>query len=109
MTDYSPDGLQVGGTTPSIRSAAAGDKLTQPGDRSFLRVTNGAGAPITLTITVPGTTSYGENNPTKIITITNATSRYIPILAAYGNPADAGKVTLTWSATPTITFEYFRS
>lgn len=109
MADYAPDGILIGGTTATIRSAAAGDKLTQPGDRSFLRVTNGAGAPITLTITVPGTTTYGETNPTKVITITNATSKYIPIPSTYGNPADAGKVTLTWSATATITFEYFRS
>jgi hypothetical protein len=109
VADYAPDSIQIGGTTANVRSAASGDKLTQPSDHSELRVTNGSGAPITLTITVPGTTLYGETNPTKVITITNATSKYIPIPALYGNPADAGKVALTWSATATITFEYVRS
>lgn len=109
MADYAPDSIQIGGTTATVRSAGAGDKLTGPSDHSQLRVTNGAGAPITLTITVPGTTLYGETNPTKVITITNATSKYIPIPALYGNPADVGKVTLTWSSTTTITFEYTRS
>jgi hypothetical protein len=108
MTDYSPESIQIGGTTATIRSAASGDKLTNPSDHSRLRVNNGSGAPITLTITVPGTTIYGETNPTKVITITNATAKYIPIPAVYGNPADAGKVALTWSATATITFEYTR-
>jgi hypothetical protein len=109
VTDYAPESVQIGGTTATVRSAAAGDKLTSPGTSNLLRVNNGAGAPITLTITVPGTTSYGENNPTKVITITNGTAKYIPIPAVYGNPSDAGKVTLTWSATTTITFEYTRS
>jgi hypothetical protein len=109
MTDYAPESIQIGGTTATVRSAAAGDKLTQPSDHSNLRVTNGSGAPITLTVTVPGTTSYGVTNPTKVITITNATSKYIPIPAVYGDPADAGKVSLSWSATATITFEYTRS
>lgn len=109
MTDYAPDSIQIGGTTASIRSAASGDKLTQPSDHSQLRVTNGSGAPITLTITPPGSTSYGVANPAKVVTITNATSKYIPIPSVYGDPADAGKVSLAWSATATITFEYIRS
>jgi hypothetical protein len=109
VTDYAPDSIQILGTTASIRSAASGDKLTQAGDHSALRVTNGSGAPITLTITPPGTTQYGVANPAQVITITNATSKYIPIPASYANPADAGKVALTWSATATITFEYIRS
>ena len=70
---------------------------------------NGGGAPITLTITPPGVTSYGVDNPEKEFTITNATARRIPILAAYGDPADGGKVALAWSATTSVTFEYTRS
>jgi hypothetical protein len=64
VTDYAPESVQIGGTTATVRSAASGDKLTSPGATSQLRVNNGSGAPITLTITVPGTTIYGENNPT---------------------------------------------
>ena len=109
MADYAPDGVAIDGTTAAVRTAASGDKLTDPGDNRNLRVTNGGGAPITLTITPPGTTQYNVANPTKVITITNATSKYIPIPAMYGNPADGGKVALTWSATTSVTFEYTRS
>lgn len=109
MADYAPEGISIGGVQATVRSAAAGDKLTSPGDHRQLRVTNGGGAPITLTITPPGTTSYEVANPAKVITITNATSKYIQIPAAYGDPADSGKVALTWSATTSVTFEYTRS
>lgn len=109
MADYAPEGIAIGGTQATVRNAAAGDKLTSPGEHRQLRVTNGGGAPITLTFTPPGTTQYDVANPTKVITITNATSKYIPIPAMYGDPADSGKVALTWSATTSVTFEYTRS
>lgn len=109
MTDYAPDSVQIGGTTANIRSAASGDKLTLSGDHSILRVNNGSGAPITLTITPPGTTAYGVANPAKVVTITNGTAKYIPIPSTLADPSDAGKVALAWSATATITFEYTRS
>lgn len=108
MADYAPEGISIDGTTATIRSAASGDKLTDPGDGRVLRVINGAGAPITLTIAPTGVTAYNVANPTKVITITNATAKLIPIPAVYGNASDAGKVALTWSATATITFEYTR-
>lgn len=109
MADYAPESVGIGGLTATVRTAAAGDKLTSPGDHCQLRVTNGGGSPITVTITPPGTTAYDVANPTKVITVTNATSKYIPIPALYGNPADSGKVALTWSATTSVTFEYTRS
>lgn len=109
MADYAPDGVTVDGVAANVRTAAAGDKLTNPGDRAILRVNNGGGAPVTLTITPPGTTSYGVANPVKTVTVPNGTHRYLQVLAAYGNPADGGKVALSWSATASVTFEYTRS
>lgn len=108
MADYAPEAISVDGVTPTPRTAAAGDKLTSPGDGRMLRVINGAGAPITLTITPSGTTAYGVANPVKTFSITNATAKCIPIPSFYGVPTDAGKVALSWSATPSITFEYTR-
>lgn len=109
MADYPPDAVIHSGTAPNVRNAAAGDKLTDPGDHRIIRINNGGGAPITMTITVPGTTNYGVNKPVKTITVSNGTSRYAQILAEYGDPADAGKVALSWSATTNVTFEYTRS
>lgn len=109
MADYSPDGVAVDGVAANVRTAAAGDKLTNPGDRTLLRVTNGGASPVTLTITPPGSTAYGVTNPVKTFTVPNGAHRYIPVLAVYGNPADGGKVSLSWSATASVTFEYTRS
>lgn len=109
MADYPPDAVVHSGSAASSRSAASGDKLLDPGDRRLLRVTNGGGSSVTLTISVPGTTGYGVANPAKTVTVPASATRYIPVLAAYGNPADGGKVALAWSATTSVTFEYTRS
>lgn len=109
MADYSPDAVVHSGTAPNVRSAASGDKLLDPGDHRVARITNGGGSPITLTIAVPGTTAYGVANPAKEITIPDGEVRCVPVLAAYGDPGDGGKVSLSWSSTADVTFEYFRS
>jgi hypothetical protein len=108
MADYSPTAVSVDGVATSSHSAASGDKLTDPGDRRWLRVTNGGGSSINLTITPPGTTGYNVANPAKVIAIANGASKLIPVLASYGDPADGGKVALAWSATTSVTFEYNR-
>lgn len=109
MTDYAPKAITVDGTIPTVASAAAGDKLTSPGERRFLWVKNGSGSPITLTITPSGTTGYNVANPAKVFTIAAGAERDILILAAYGNPDDGGKVALTWSSTTTVTHSYKRA
>lgn len=109
MADYSSEAVTHAGTTPTSRSAAAGDKLTTPATGKFLRVTNGGGASITLTINPPGDTSYGVANPDKVITIANGVTKYIAVLPVYGDPADGGKVSLAWSATTSVTFEYLQA
>ncbi|MEU8199290.1 hypothetical protein AB0C10_36445 [Microbispora amethystogenes] len=109
MADYAPDAVVHSGTAPNVRSAASGDKLLDPGDHRILRINNGGGSSVTLTINVAGTTNYGVNKPAKTVAIPNGTSRYVLVLAEYGDPTDAGKVPLSWSATTSVTFEYFRS
>jgi hypothetical protein len=108
MTDYDPAAVTVDGVAPSVHSAASGDKLTSPGDGRWLRIINGSGSSITCTITPPGTTSYNVDNPDKVFTVANGASRLVPVLRAYGDPADGGKVALAWSATSSVTFEYNR-
>jgi hypothetical protein len=106
VTAYAPDLIIHSGVTPAIRTAASGDQLTNPGDHKILRVINGAGAPITLTIAVPGTTGYGVSNPVKTVTVTNGTAKNVLILASYGDPSIGGNVALSWSSPTTVTFEY---
>lgn len=108
MTDYSPKAITVDGVAPTVNNAAAGDKLTNPGDRCWLNVKNGSAGSVTLTITPAGKTGYNVANPVKTFTLAAGAELDVPVLAAYGDPADSGKVALTWSATATVTFSYKR-
>ncbi|ROO82579.1 hypothetical protein EDD29_0059 [Actinocorallia herbida] len=109
MADYLPESISHAGIAATSRSAAAGDKLVDPGDGRFLRVNNASVSSITLTITPPGTTGYGVANPAKVFTIAAGATRYLKVLRAYGDPSDAYKVALAWSATASVTFDYLRA
>lgn len=108
MTDYAPKAITTDGVAPTVNNAASGDKLTGPGERRWLNVKNGGGASVTLTIDPAGKTAYGVDNPAKTFTVPAAGEMDIPVLAAYGDPADGGKVALAWSATASVTFAYKR-
>jgi hypothetical protein len=99
-----PKGITVDGVSATPNPAAAGDKVTHPGKGVFLTVKNGAGSSMTLTITPPGKTGYGVDNPAKVWTIPATGEMDIPMLAGYGDPADAGRVALVWSSTTTVTW-----
>lgn len=107
-TTAGPTAITVDGVAPVINIAASGDKISGADDRTFVNVANGGGAPITLTFTPPGSTAYGVANPTKVVTITNATQKDIPVPKAYANPADSNLVALTWSATTSVTWSVRR-
>ena len=103
-TTATPKGITVDGVSATYNPAAAGDKVTNPGKGAFLTVKNGAGASMTLTITPPGKTGYGVANPAKVFTVPATGEMDVPLLAEYGDPADAGKVALAWSSTTTVTW-----
>jgi hypothetical protein len=103
-TIATPKAVTADGVAPTINNAAAGDKVTNPGKGVWLNVRNGGAASMTLTITPPGKTGYGVANPPKVWTIPAAGEMDIPMLAAYGDPADSGRVSLAWSATTTVTW-----
>lgn len=107
MATYSAEAITAAGTVLIPRTAASGDKLIYDAN-AVLTVINGAGSPMTVTIAVVGNNSYGQANPDPVISITNATSKAILMLAAYIDPAD-NTIGLTWSSTTTVTFTYGRS
>ena len=52
------------GTAVTLTAAAGGgDTFARPHDHVGLRVKNGGGSAITVTVVIPGTNSYGENQP----------------------------------------------
>ena len=50
--------IAIAGTLAAPVAASAGGDKVAPNDRGFLDVNNGGGSPITVTIAVPGNTSY---------------------------------------------------
>lgn len=102
MATYSADAITGDGDVPTIRTAASGDKIT-PDNNLFIRVTNGAGTDVDLTIAVPGNTSYGEANPDKVITITAGATAPIRLYPTYADPSD-GLIALSWESTTSVTF-----
>lgn len=104
MTVATAKAVTADGTTPQVNNAAAGDKLTNPGKGVWINVRNGAASSMTLTINPPGKTGYGVTNPPKVFTIPANGEMDIAMLAAYGDPADGGRVSFTWSSTTTVTW-----
>lgn len=103
-TVASPKAITVDGVVPTPNNAASGDKVASPGRGVFINVANGSGASVTLTINPPGKTAYGVSNPAKTFTIPAGGQMDIPMLAEYGDPADGNQVSLSWSATTTVTW-----
>lgn len=103
-TIATPKAITTDGVAPDINNAASGDKVSSPGKGVFINVANGSGSPVTLTVNPPGKTPYGVANPAKTWTIAAGSQQDIPMLAEYGDPADGGRVALSWSSTTTVTW-----
>ncbi|MGI5233842.1 hypothetical protein [Actinoallomurus sp. CA-142502] len=103
-TTATPKAITVDGVTPTYNTAASGDKVAAGGRGVFVTVKNGGAAPVTLTVNPPGKTQYGVANPAKTWSIAAAGEQDIPMLAAYGDPSDGGRIALGWSATASVTW-----
>jgi hypothetical protein len=106
MANYEPDRPGIAGAQPVSHAAAASDSFSNNG-KVMVRVNNGGGAPITLTVddpnsSLPAATAF---NPDAAIVVTNAQARIIgPFPPARFNDAN-GRVQLAWSGTTSVTWE----
>jgi hypothetical protein len=91
------------GTVYTLTAANVDGHYIKGGGRTFLAVANGAGAPITVTIDVPGNTSYGAANPDVAFTVTNGTTKLIPLNNGAFVNKTTGKILVTFSSVTTIT------
>jgi hypothetical protein len=89
------------GTAPTFNAAAAGD-TARVGAHMTLIVKNGAGAPITATITVPGNLPTGDAYPDRAYTVPAGGEQWIPLLDEYADPT-TGQAAIAYSSTTTIT------
>jgi len=94
-------------TATTVTPAAAATSMTiaaaDIGAGVFLRVINGAGADITVTIADPGTTQAGNPGTTTAQTVATSAERQFKILPAHVNPA-TNVATVTLSSATTITY-----
>jgi hypothetical protein len=94
-------------TLPTFAAAAGGGDTAIPGSDTFLVVKNGGGSSITVTLDVPGTDAFGNNNPDLVVTVVNATERYIPLRSAALVQPSTGLVNITYSAVTSVTVGVF--
>lgn len=112
-TDVAAQTLSLAATAPvPLTADAAGNTFSPAGSGAhYLRVINGSGGSITVTVDDPttagpdGATAY---NPDVSLVVPAGTSRLTKIanVARFQNPT-TGKVALAWSAATSVTFELF--
>lgn len=108
MPNYDPDKPGVAGSVPVSHVATAGDSFNNNG-KTMVRVSNGGGAPITVTFDDPNSSLAGATafNPDVGVSVTNGTAKIIgPFLPARFNDSN-GRVQLAFSATTSVAWEAY--
>jgi hypothetical protein len=100
--------LVLAGTAPTFAAAAAND-TARVGDHLWLIVKNASGAPVNVTLTVPGNLATGDAYPDKVYSVAATTGeRWIPLLRVYADPT-AGTAAIAYSATTSVTRAVIRA
>jgi hypothetical protein len=110
MAALSTQNIVDAGTAPTFAAAAAVGNTAEIGNgkNTFYVVKNGDAGSHTVTVTVPGSTDYGQPTPDPVITVAAGEEAWIPLRKAY-DPADGtGRATLTLDATTSITHAVVR-
>jgi hypothetical protein len=106
MTALATQLISLPSLLPQFTAAANGDTAIV-GNGNFLVVKNASGASVNVTLATPGTDDFGNAKPDLVVAVAAATERYIPI--SNGGLADpvTGLVTITYSATASVTVGAF--
>ncbi|MFF8831384.1 hypothetical protein [Streptomyces sp. NPDC015131] len=98
MAALSTHQLVSTGTPPTFVAANAGGDTAEVGNGrdTFIVVKNGHTSAQTVTITVPGSTVYGELNPDPAISVPNGGERWIPLRKEYDASDGTGRCGLTY-------------
>lgn len=97
-------------TTVTAAAVASTDTVAQSDigtNGALLNVINGAGSPITLTISDPGVTGVGNAGTTSAQSVAAGTDRWFRLSPGHVNPA-TGVATLTYSSATTVTYKLIR-
>ena len=98
------------GVVETLVAATAGGDAAPCNPDNYLKVNNGGGSPITVTLAIPAAYSgwSGVTYTNSVITVTNGTARLIGPLnpAIYQDPV-TGLCTITYSGTTSVTVGVF--
>lgn len=99
------------GTAPTFDAAAATSNTAEVGNgkNTFYVVKNGDASPHTVTVTVPGETSYGQDTPDPAIVIAAGEEAWIPLRKEYDAADGTGRATIGLDATTSITHAVVRT
>ena len=91
MADLTYKRVVLSGLDPApVAADVAGDNIP-PSGRGFLQVHNGGAASIDVTITTPGKTQFGLDEPDVVVTVPAGADRLIgPLSPALYNPGTKG-------------------
>lgn len=114
MATLTTQTITAGGLSPAYAAAGgSGDKL-KPGRTTFLHVKNGDVASMTVTLATPGTVD-GLAIADRTVTVDAGDDQMIPVLdkdsmgrPLYGDPADSGLASVSYSATTSVTVAAIR-
>lgn len=103
MALLTPQAISSAGVTPTFTAAAGGGDTAAPLANQFLRIKNGSGAPINLTLIDPGTSPLGQANPDPVIAIPATTGDVLVRLPPGIADPSSGLISWTYSAVTTVT------
>lgn len=108
MATLTTQTIVAAGLDPTYAAAAGGGDKVVPGPGVFLHVMNGGGAPITVTVAVPGTFYAAVANPDLTVTVDASGEKMIPIPGLFGDASDSGLAAVTYSGVTTVTVAALR-
>ena len=105
MTLLATQQISIAGLNPTMSAANAGGDTVVADDRTFLRVKNGSGSPVTVTVTTPGTVSgLAIADATMSVPATTGDMMLGPLPASlFGDP-----VSISYSAVTSVTVAALR-
>ncbi|MFP3986878.1 hypothetical protein U9R90_05125 [Streptomyces sp. E11-3] len=108
MATLTVQNIAAAGLSPVYSAAAGGGDKLKPGRTTFLHVINGDASPMTVTIATPGTVS-GLAIADRDVVVGASDEQMIPVpVELYGDPADSGLASVTYSAVTSVTVAALR-
>lgn len=107
MANLSYTRIVLSGLNPTLVAASGGGDLVAPNERGFLRVKNGGGSSITVTIPTPGVTKFGLAEPDITVAVPAGEERVIgPLRFDLVDPTSKA-IPVTYSGVTSVTVGAF--